>query len=54
MKNILTILKEIGIEVPKDKEKSFNDVVMENDKTVADCDKQKEKLNAANETITPA
>lgn len=51
MKNILTILKELGIEVPKDKEESLNTAVAENYKPVADYDKQKEKLDAANETI---
>lgn len=51
MKNILTILKELGIEVPKDKEDGLNTAVAENYKTVADYDKQKEKLDAANETI---
>ncbi len=51
MKNILTILKELGIEVPKDKEESLNTAVAENYKTVADYDKQKEKLDAVNETI---
>ena len=51
MKNILTILKELGIEVPKDKEEDLNTSVAENYKTVADYDKQKEKLDAANETI---
>ena len=51
MKNILTILKELGIEVPKDKEESLNNAVGENYKPVADYDKQKEKLDAANETL---
>ena len=51
MKNILTILKELGVEVPKDKEESLNTAVAENYKPVADYDKQKEKLDAANETI---
>ena len=51
MKNILTILKELGIEVPKDKEADLDKAVVENYKTVADYDKQKEKLDAANETI---
>lgn len=51
MKNILTILKELGIEVPKDKEDGINTAVAENYKTVADYDKQKEKLDTANETI---
>ena len=51
MKNILTILQELGIEVPKDKEESLNSAVAENYKPVADYNKQKEKLDAANETI---
>ena len=51
MKNILTILKELGIDVPKDKESDLDKAVQENYKTVADYDKQKEKLEAANETI---
>lgn len=51
MKNILTILKELGIEVPKEKEADLDKAVAENYKTVADYDKQKEKLEAANETI---
>ena len=51
MKNILTILKELGIEVPKDKEESLNTAVDENYKPVADYDKQKKKLDAVNETI---
>lgn len=51
MKNILTILHELGIEVPKDKEEGLNSAVAENYKPVADYNKQKEKLDAANETI---
>jgi hypothetical protein len=51
MKNILTILQELGIEVPKDKEEGLNSAVAENYKPVADYNKQKEKLDAANETI---
>lgn len=51
MKNILTILKELGIEVPKEKEADLDKAVAENYKTVADYDKQKEKLDAANKTI---
>lgn len=51
MKNILTILKELGIEVPADKEAGLNSAVAENYKPVADYDKQKEKLDAANKTI---
>ena len=44
-------MKELGIEVPKDKEDGLNTAVVENYKTVADYDKQKEKLDTANETI---
>lgn len=52
MKNILTILKELGIDVPEDKQEKLNSAVAENYKTVADYNKQKEKLDAANDTIT--
>ena len=51
MKNILTILKELGIEVPKEKESDLDKAVAENYKTVSDYDNQKEKLDAANKTI---
>ena len=51
MKNILTILKELGIEVPKEKESELDKAVAENYKTVSDYENQKEKLDAANETI---
>lgn len=51
MKNILTILKELGVEVPKEKESDLDKAVAENYKTVSDYDNQKEKLDAANETI---
>lgn len=52
MRNILTILKELGIDVPEDKQESLNSAVAENYKTVSDYNKQKEKLDAANDTIT--
>ena len=51
MKNILTILKELGVEVPKEKESDLDKAVAENYKTVSDYDNQKEKLDAANKTI---
>ena len=51
MKNILTILKELGIEVPKEKESGLDKAVAESYKTVSDYDNQKEKLDAANKTI---
>lgn len=51
MKNILTILKELGIEVPSEKEASLTSAVNENYKTVADYNKQKDKLDEAQEKI---
>lgn len=51
MKNIFEIMKEYGLEVSEDKKKDFEKAVLENYKTVADYDNQKEKLNKANETI---
>lgn len=51
MKNILTILKELGVEIPSDKESTLNAAVAENYKPVADYDKQKEKLDEANEKL---
>ena len=44
MKNITTILSELGIEVPADKEEALNKAVVENYKTVAEFDKQAAKL----------
>lgn len=51
MKNIFDIMKEFGIEVPEDHKKDFEKAVLENYKTMADYDKQTEKLNKANYTI---
>ena len=51
MKNIFDIMKEFGIEVPEDHKKDFEKAVLENYKTMADYDKQTEKLNKANDTI---
>lgn len=51
MKNIFDIMKEFGIEVPEDHKKDFEKAVLENYKTMADYDKQAEKLNKANDTI---
>lgn len=47
MKNILEIMKEFGLEVPEGFEKAVND----NYKTVADYEKQKDKLDKANDAI---
>ena len=51
MKNIFDIMKEFGIEVLEDHKKDFEKAVLENYKTMADYDKQTEKLNKANDTI---
>lgn len=51
MKNIFKIMEEFGLELPEDKKKDFEKAVNENYKTVADYDKQKEKLTAAEDTI---
>lgn len=51
MKNIFDIMKEFGIEVPEDHKKDFEKAVLENYKTMADYEKQTEKLNKANDTI---
>lgn len=44
MKNIIEILKGIGIEVPEDKTADLNKELAENYKTVAEFDKVKQKL----------
>lgn len=51
MKNIFQIMKEYGLEVPEDKQKEFENAVLENYKTVTDYDNQAKKLEAANGTI---
>ena len=51
MKNIFDIMKEFGIEVPENHKKDFEKAVLENYKTMADYDKQTEKLTKANDTI---
>lgn len=47
MKNIDELLKDAGIELPEDKKADFAKAFGENYKTVADYDRQKEKLTAA-------
>ena len=51
MKSVFDIMKEFGIEVPEDHKKDFEKAVLENYKTMADYDKQTEKLTKANDTI---
>lgn len=47
MKNIIEILKESNIELTKEQEESITKLVNENYKTIAEFDKQKEKLSLA-------
>ncbi|MGL5511906.1 MAG: hypothetical protein ACRDBM_01535, partial [Sporomusa sp.] len=51
MKNILTILKEAGIEIPEDKKETINKAVLENYKTVADYDKATAKRDEYKESL---
>lgn len=62
MKNILDIMKELGIEIPEDKTAELNKAVTDNYKTVAEFDKKvarmeaerdsyKEKAETAEETL---
>lgn len=44
MKNILEILKELGVEVPNDKQEALTKAVAENYKTTAEFEKAKAKL----------
>ena len=47
MKNIIEILKESNIELAKEQESSITKLVNENYKTIAEFEKQKEKLSLA-------
>lgn len=51
MKNIFEIMKEYGLEVPEEKRKDFEKMVLENYKTVTDYDNQTKKLETADATI---
>ena len=51
MKNIYEILTEIGVEVPEEKKSGFDKAFSENYKTIVDYQKQKEKLDTANQSI---
>lgn len=51
MKNIETILSEAGLTVTDEQKTAINKAVAENYKTVADYDKQKDKLTAAEEKV---
>lgn len=54
MKNITTILSELGITVPEDKTADLNKAVAENYKTVAEYDKLNGKLTTMTERATTA
>lgn len=54
MKNIFEIMKEYGLEVPKDKQKEFETAVLENYRTMSDYEKQKDALDNAGEKFKTA
>ena len=54
MKNMIDICKEFGLEVPVDKVADFNKAVAENYKTVADYNKQVDKLTKEKERADTA
>lgn len=54
MKNIFEIMKEYGLEVPKDKQKEFETAVLENYRTMSDYKKQKDALENAGEKLKTA
>ena len=51
MKNIFEIMKDYGLEVPEDKKKDFEKAVLENYKTVADYEKQTEKVTSLTDQL---
>ena len=51
MKNIHEILTEIGVDVPEEKKSDFDKAFGENYKTMVDYQKQKEKLDTANQSV---
>lgn len=54
MKNIFEIMKDYGLEVPEDKKKDFEKAVLENYKTVADYDKQTDKVTSLTDQLNTA
>lgn len=54
MKNIFEIMKDYGLEVPEDKKKDFEKAVLENYKTVADYDKQTDKVTSLTDQLSTA
>lgn len=51
MKDLFTLLSEIGIVIPEDKKEAFNKSFLENYKTINDYNKQKEKLDSSEEKV---
>lgn len=51
MKNIFEIMKDYGLEVPEDKKKDFEKTVLENYKTVADYEKQTDKVTSLTDQL---
>lgn len=54
MKNIETIIAEAGVELTDEQKQKINDGVKENYKTVADYQKQKEKIDSLEKTVETA
>ena len=54
MKNITEILTGLGIQIPEDKTNELNKLIGENYKTIADYDKQKQKLTQTQESLQTA
>ncbi len=54
MKNITEILSVLGIQIPEDKKADFDKEFAENYKTIADYDKQKMKLEQAQNDLSTA
>lgn len=51
MKNIIEILRDIGIEIPADKQTDFNKAVAENYKTIAEFEKRTGRLEAERDAL---
>ena len=54
MKNIFEIMKDYGLEVPEDKKKDFEKAFLENYKTVADYEKQTDKVTSLTDQLNTA
>lgn len=54
MKNIFEIMKEYGLEVPKEKKEEFEKAVLENYRTMSDYERQKDALDSAGDKLKAA